>query len=58
MEQLLHEVANIYDDEVRTAVRQMLALLEPLLILVMAVAILVIIGAVLLPMINMADLVK
>lgn len=58
MEQLLHEVANIYDAEVRNAVRQMLALLEPILILIMAVAILVIIGAVLIPMISMADLVQ
>lgn len=58
MEDLLSEVADIYDDEVKTAVKQMLALLEPLLILVMALAILVIIGSVLLPMINMADLVK
>ncbi|HPQ94514.1 MAG: type II secretion system F family protein [Thiothrix sp.] len=58
MEDLLHEVASIYDDEVKTSVRQMLALMEPLLILVMAMAILVIIGAVLLPMINMADLVN
>ncbi|QLQ32451.1 MAG: type II secretion system F family protein [Candidatus Thiothrix singaporensis] len=55
MEDLLSEVADIYDDEVKTAVKQMLALLEPLLILVMALAILVIIGSVLLPMINMAD---
>lgn len=58
MEELLREVADIYDDEVKTAVKQMLALLEPVLILVMALAILVIIGSVLLPMINMADLVK
>lgn len=58
MEELLREVADIYDDEVKTAVRQLLALLEPVLILIMAVAILVIIGSVLLPMINMADLVK
>lgn len=58
MEQLLHEVANIYDAEVRNAVRQMLSLLEPILILIMAVAILVIIGAVLVPMISMADLVQ
>ncbi|MBU0656605.1 MAG: type II secretion system F family protein [Gammaproteobacteria bacterium] len=58
MEDLLREVADIYDDEVKTSVKQMLALLEPVLILIMAVAILVIIGSVLLPMINMADLVK
>lgn len=58
MEELLREVADIYDDEVKTTVKQMLALLEPVLILIMAVAILVIIGSVLLPMINMADLVK
>ena len=58
MEELLREVADIYDDEVKTAVKQMLALLEPILILIMALAILVIIGSVLLPMINMADLVK
>lgn len=58
MEELLREVADIYDDEVKTSVKQLLALLEPVLILIMAVAILVIIGSVLLPMINMADLVK
>jgi len=58
MEELLSDVANIYDDEVKTSVKQLLALLEPILILVMAVSILVIIGAVLLPMINMADLVE
>ncbi len=58
MEELLNDVADIYDDEVKTSVGQMLALMEPLLILVMAMAILVIIGAVLLPMINMADLVQ
>lgn len=58
MEEMLREVADIYDDEVKTSVKQMLALLEPVLILIMAVAILVIIGSVLLPMINMADLVK
>lgn len=58
MEQLLHEVANIYDTEVRNAVQRMLSLLEPILILIMAVAILVIIGAILIPMISMADLVK
>lgn len=58
LEELLQEVAEIYDAEVKTAVKQLLALLEPLLILVMAVAILLIIGAVLLPMVNMADLVK
>ena len=58
MEELLREVADIYDDEVKTSVKQLLALLEPVLILIMAVAILVIIGSVLLPMINMADLVE
>lgn len=58
MEDLLREVADIYDDEVKTAVKQLLALLEPVLILIMAVAILIIIGSVLVPMINMTDLVK
>ena len=58
MEQLLNEVANIYDTEVRNAVQRMLSLLEPVLILMMAVAILVIIGAILIPMISMADLVQ
>lgn len=58
MEKLLNDVANIYDDEVKTSISQMLTLLEPILILIMALAILVIIGAVLLPMINMADLVQ
>lgn len=58
MEQLLNEVANIYDTEVRNAVQRMLSLLEPILILIMAVAILLIIGAILIPMISMADLVQ
>lgn len=58
MEQLLNEVANIYDTEVRNAVQRMLSLLEPILILIMAMAILVIIGAILIPMISMADLVQ
>ena len=58
MEDLLREVADIYDDEVKTAVKQLLALLEPVLILIMAVAILIIIGSVLVPMISMTDLVK
>ena len=58
MEELLHDVAVIYDDEVKTSVRQMLALMEPLLILLMAVAILAILFAVLIPMISMGDLVQ
>lgn len=58
MEHLLNEVATIYDAEVKTSVQQLLALMEPLLILLMASGILVVIFAVLLPMINMADLVK
>lgn len=58
MESLLSDIADIYDQEVKTSIKQLLALLEPLLILVMALAILIIIGAVLLPMINMADLVE
>lgn len=58
MEDLLDEVADIYDDEVKTSVGQMLSMLEPILILIMAMAILMIIGAVLLPMISMGDLVR
>lgn len=58
MEELLADVADIYDDEVKTSVRQMLALMEPLLILIMAMAILVILFAVLIPMISMGDLVQ
>ncbi|MGB1256237.1 MAG: type II secretion system F family protein, partial [Thiolinea sp.] len=58
MEELLHDVAVIYDDEVKTSVRQMLSLMEPLLILLMAVAILAILFAVLIPMISMGDLVQ
>lgn len=58
MEELLDEVADIYDDEVKTSVGQMLSMLEPILILIMAMAILMIIGAVLLPMISMGDLVR
>jgi general secretion pathway protein F len=58
MEELLGEVADIYDAEVKTSVKQLLSLLEPIMILVMALAIVTIIGAVLLPMVNMAGLVK
>jgi general secretion pathway protein F len=55
---LLGEVADIYDAEVKTSIKQLLSLLEPIMILVMALAIVTIIGAVLLPMVNMAGLVK
>lgn len=58
MEQLLHKVANIYDTEVRNAVQRMLSLMEPILILIMSVAVLAIIFAILIPMISMADLVQ
>ena len=58
MEKLLSDVAEIYDEEVKTSVKNLLAIMEPLLILIMAMAILVIIGSVLLPMVNMADLVE
>ena len=58
MEELLGEVADIYDAEVKTSIKQLLSLLEPIMILVMALAIVTIIGAVLLPMVNMAGLVK
>jgi len=58
MEKLLSDVAEIYDEEVKTSVKNLLAFMEPLLILIMALAILVIIGSVLLPMVNMADLVE
>lgn len=58
MEELLSDVADIYDDEVKTSVRQVLALMEPLLILIMAMAIMVILFAVLIPMISMGDLVQ
>lgn len=58
MEDLLSDVAEIYDDEVKTSVKHLLAFMEPVLILIMAVSILVIIGSVLLPMVNMADLVE
>lgn len=57
MEELLNDIATIYDDEVKTSIKRLLALLEPLLILVMAMAILVIVFAILLPMINMTNLV-
>ncbi|WP_020395041.1 type II secretion system F family protein [Thiolinea disciformis] len=57
MEELLNDIAVIYDDEVKTSIKRLLALLEPLLILVMAMAILVIVFAILLPMINMTNLV-
>ena len=58
MEKLLSDVAEIYDEEVKNSVKNLLALMEPVLILIMAMAILVIIGSVLLPMVNMADLVE
>ena len=58
MEVLLYDIAEIYDEEVKTSVKHLLAFMEPVLILIMAISILLIIGSVLLPMVNMADLVE
>jgi type IV pilus assembly protein PilC len=50
---MLNKTAEYYDDEVRDATANMLTLLEPMVMLFLAVFVLIIVLAIFLPMLNM-----
>jgi type IV pilus assembly protein PilC len=56
MDSLLDQAADYYDDESDTAIQAMTTILEPALIIVMAIIVVPILVAVLMPMFNMYDM--
>ncbi|MEI6737145.1 MAG: type II secretion system F family protein [Pseudomonadota bacterium] len=56
LEEMLMQVADVYDREVATAIKRALALLQPVMIIGLAIAIGLIIFAILSPMFDMMDL--
>ena len=52
-EEMLSKLADYYDDEVEVAVQSFMAALEPLIIVVLAVIVLVLVGACMAPMLSM-----
>lgn len=55
MEEMLDKLADYYEEEVEIATQSLMAALEPLIIIVLAVIVMVIIGAVLSPMMTMYE---
>jgi type IV pilus assembly protein PilC len=55
LEEMLSQVANYYDDEAETAIQAMITLMEPLMIILMAVIVVPILLAALLPMFDMVN---
>lgn len=55
MEEMLSKLADYYEEEVEIATQSLMAALEPLIIIVLAVIVMVIIGAVLSPMMTMYE---
>ena len=53
MEEMLEKVADYYDEEVDEATKKLLNLMEPAIIIFMAVFVVIIVLAIYLPMINM-----
>ena len=53
LEGMLSRLADYYDEEVEMATQSVIAALEPMIILVLAAIVIVIIGAVMLPMFEM-----
>ena len=58
MEEMLRRIAHIYDGEVDRVITRLTSLLEPIMILVMAVMVLFIMAAILLPIFEMGQLVR
>ncbi|MDR2172733.1 MAG: type II secretion system F family protein [Burkholderiales bacterium] len=58
LEEMLMRVADIYDREVQIAVRRFLAVLEPVMILVLAAVVFMIVLSIMLGIIGMTDLVR
>lgn len=55
LQNMLSKTADYYDDEVEAATQKLLALLEPIIILIMAVFVVLIVFAIYLPMLNMTS---
>jgi len=58
LDEMLSKIADFYDEEVDAAVSNLLSLLEPVMILVMGAAVLLIVLAILLPIIEINQLVR
>lgn len=58
LEDILVKTSEFYDGEVETAIEKMTTMIEPILIMVLAVVVLFIVMALLLPMFNMMDAVQ
>ena len=58
LEDILIRTSEFYDGEVEAAIEKMTTMIEPILIMVLAVVVLFIVMALLLPMFNMMDAVK
>ena len=58
LEDILVKTSEFYDGEVEAAIEKMTTMIEPILIMVLAVVVLFIVMALLLPMFNMMDAVK
>ncbi len=54
-EEMLNKLADYYEEEVETAVASLMALMEPLIIIILAGIVMVILGACLMPMMTMYD---
>ena len=55
MEDMLDKIADYYDDEVEMATESLMAALEPIIIVIMAVVVVPIILAIMLPIYSMYD---
>ena len=55
MQSMLEKTADYYDEEVQDATARLLAMLEPLIMIVLAFFVLIIVLAIFLPMINMTQ---
>jgi len=52
---MLDKTADYYDDEAETATQRLLALLEPFIMIILAVCVLILVLAIFLPMLNMTS---
>jgi general secretion pathway protein F len=57
LEPMLYKIADVYENEVQTSIMSMMAMLEPVMILVMAVVVLFIVLSICLPIFEMNQLV-
>ena len=55
LQEMLGKVADYYDEEVEDATQRLLAMMEPVIILFMAVFVVIIVLSIFLPMLNMTQ---